>query len=156
GFADIVEKVKPAVISVRVKIDQPTQPGLSDDDLPFPPGSPFERFFKRFGTPGNPKGHEVITGQGSGFFISRDGYAVTNIHVVKTPENFQVTTDDGKPFRPRVIGPDSRTDLPLIKVGGDNSLFVRLPDIPPRVGDWVPAVGNPLGLGGPVTAGIVS
>src|SRR6516225_6659306 len=71
GFADIVEKVKPAVISMRVKIDQPSQPGLSsEDDLPFPPGSPFERFFKRFGAPGNPRGHEVITGQGSGFFIS--------------------------------------------------------------------------------------
>src|SRR5215472_19105958 len=60
GFADIVEKVKPAVISVRVKVDQPSQPNVSEDDLPFPPGSPFERFFKRFGAPGNPKGHEVV------------------------------------------------------------------------------------------------
>src|SRR5215469_16354297 len=69
GFADIVEKVKPAVISVRVKIDRPADTGLSggDDDLPsFPPGSPFERFFKRFGVPngGQPGGHQVITGQG--------------------------------------------------------------------------------------------
>src|SRR6516164_1971361 len=114
GFADIVEKVKPAVISVRVKIDQPSQPGLSnEDDLPFPPGSPFERFFKRFGAPGNPRGHEVITG-------------------------------------------DSRTDLALIKVEGDNFPFVKLADDSPRVGDWVLAVGNPFGLGGTVTAGIVS
>jgi serine protease Do len=156
GFADIVEKVKPAVISVRVKIDQPAQPGLSDDDLPFPPGSPFERFFKRFGTPGNPKGHEVITGQGSGFFISRDGYAVTNNHVVQNAENVQVTADDGKTYTAKVIGTDSRTDLALIKVEGDNFPFVKLADSSPRVGDWVLAVGNPFGLGGTVTAGIVS
>jgi len=156
GFADIVEKVKPAVISVRVKIDQPAQPGLSDDELPFPPGSPFERFFKRFGTPGNPRGHEVITGQGSGFFISRDGYAVTNNHVVQNAENVQVTADDGKTYTAKVIGTDSRTDLALVKVEGDNFPFVKLADSSPRVGDWVLAVGNPFGLGGTVTAGIVS
>jgi len=157
GFADIVEKVKPAVISVRVKIDQPSQPGLSnEDDLPFPPGSPFERFFKRFGAPGNPTGHEMITGQGSGFFISRDGYAVTNNHVVQNAENVQVTTDDGKTYTAKVIGTDSRTDLALIKVEGDNFPFVKLADDSPRVGDWVLAVGNPFGLGGTVTAGIVS
>jgi serine protease Do len=156
GFADIVEKVKPAVISVRVKIDQPSQPSVSDDDLPFPPGSPFERFFKRFGAPGNPRGHETITGQGSGFFISRDGYAVTNNHVVQNAENVQVTTDDGKTYNAKVIGSDSRTDLALIKVEGDNFPFVKLTDNSPRVGDWVLAVGNPFGLGGTVTAGIVS
>jgi serine protease Do len=156
GFADIVEKVKPAVISVRVKIDQPAQPSLSDDDLPFPPGSPFERFFKRFGAPGNPRGHETITGQGSGFFISRDGYAVTNNHVVQNAENVQVTSDDGKTYTAKVIGADPRTDLALIKVEGDNFPFVKLADSSPRVGDWVLAVGNPFGLGGTVTAGIVS
>jgi serine protease Do len=156
GFADIVEKVKPAVISVRVKIDRPSEPNLSEDDLPFPPGSPFERFFKRFGMPGTPKGHEMITGQGSGFFISRDGYAVTNNHVVQNAENVQVTTDDGKSYSAKVIGTDSRTDLALIKVEGDNFPFVKLADNSPRVGDWVLAVGNPFGLGGTVTAGIVS
>jgi len=156
GFADIVEKVKPAVISVRVKVDQPSQPNVSEDDLPFPPGSPFERFFKRFGAPGNPKGHEVVTGQGSGFFISGDGYAVTNNHVVQNAENVQVTTDDGKTYSAKVIGTDSRTDLALIKVEGDNFPFVKLADNSPRVGDWVLAVGNPFGLGGTVTAGIVS
>jgi serine protease Do len=156
GFADIVEKVKPAVISVRVKIDRPSDPSLSEDDLPFPPGSPFERFFKRFGAPSSPKGREVITGQGSGFFISHDGYAVTNNHVVQNAENVQVTTDDGKSYSAKVIGTDSRTDLALIKVDGDNFPFVKLTDNPPRVGDWVLAVGNPFGLGGTVTAGIVS
>ncbi len=74
GFADIVEKVKPAVISVRVKLERPASAGPGDDDLPFPPGSPFERFFRKFGGPNAPGGKEVVTGQGSGFFISADGY----------------------------------------------------------------------------------
>ena len=156
GFADIVEKVKPAVISVRVKIDRPSDSDSNDEDLPFPPGSPFERFFKRFGMPNTPKGHNVITGQGSGFFISRDGYAVTNNHVVQGAENVQVTTDDSKIHNAKVIGTDPRTDLALIKVDGNDFPFVKLADNSPRVGDWVLAVGNPFGLGGTVTAGIVS
>ena len=156
GFADIVEKVKPAVISVRVKIDQPAGSNDSDDALPFPPGSPFEKFFRQFGTPSMPNGHEIITGQGSGFFISSDGYAVTNNHVVQNAENVQVTTDDGKTFTAKVIGADPRTDLALIKIDGNDFPYVKLSDTTPRVGDWVLAVGNPFGLGGTVTAGIVS
>ncbi|HYA06464.1 MAG TPA: Do family serine endopeptidase [Xanthobacteraceae bacterium] len=155
GFADIVEKVKPAVISVRVKIDRPAAKD-SDDELPFPPGSPFEKFFHQFGMPHTPNGHEIITGQGSGFFISNDGYAVTNNHVVQNADNVQVTTDDGKSYTAKVIGTDSRTDLALIKVDGKDFPYVKLADGNPRVGDWVLAVGNPFGLGGTVTAGIVS
>jgi len=160
GFADIVAKVKPAVISVRVKIDKPLGPAMSEDDGQFPPGSPMERFFKRFGMPngggeGN-GGHHMVTGQGSGFFITADGYAVTNNHVVQDAENVQVTTDDGKTYSAKVIGTDSRTDLALIKVDGKNFPFVKLSDATPRIGDWVLAVGNPFGLGGTVTAGIVS
>ena len=93
GFADIVERVKPSVISVKVNIDQKVAKGddNNDDDTPFQPGSPMERFFRRFGGPdglppnlrgGGPRGGRVIMGQGSGFFISADGYAVTNNHVV--------------------------------------------------------------------------
>jgi len=157
GFADIVEKVKPAVISVRVKIDRPAETNSSNDgDLPFPPGSPFEKFFRQFGMPKMPNGHEIITGQGSGFFISSDGYAVTNNHVVQNAENVQVTTDDGKTYSAKVIGTDPRTDLALIKIDGKDFPYVRLADSSPRVGDWVLAVGNPFGLGGTVTAGIVS
>jgi serine protease Do len=157
GFADIVAKVKPAVISVRVKIDRPVSSDFSDDDLPFPHGSPFERFFRRFGMPNNGQGHhEVITGQGSGFFITADGYAVTNNHVVQNAENVQVTTDDGKIYTAKVIGTDPRTDIALIKVDGNEFPYVKFGDRPPRVGDWVLAVGNPFGLGGTVTAGIVS
>jgi serine protease Do len=159
GFADIVEKVKPAVISVRVKIERQADSSDASEDNPFPPGSPFEKFFRQFGmpnVPNMPNGKEVITGQGSGFFITSDGYAVTNNHVVENADNVQVTTDDGKTFTAKVIGTDSRTDLALIKVDGDSFPFVKLADSTPRVGDWVLAVGNPFGLGGTVTAGIVS
>jgi serine protease Do len=157
GFADIVEKVKPAVISVRVKMERQTNSGLSNDELPFPPGSPFERFFRRFGMPNNGDGgREIVTGQGSGFFITADGYAVTNNHVVQNAETVQVTTDDGKTYAAKVIGADPRTDLALIKVDAKDFPYVKLGDNAPRVGDWVLAVGNPFGLGGTVTAGIVS
>ena len=157
GFADIVEKVKPAVISVRVKMERPANSNFdNEDELPLPPGSPFQRFFRHFGFPNMPNGHEVITGQGSGFFISSDGYAVTNNHVVENAENVQVTTDDGKTYSAKVIGTDSRTDLALIKVDGNDFPYVKLADTTPRIGDWVLAVGNPFGLGGTVTAGIVS
>jgi serine protease Do len=157
GFADIVEKVKPAVISVRVKMERKINPSSDDQDqLPLPPGSPFERFFRHFGLPNMPNGHELITGQGSGFFISSDGYAVTNNHVVQDAENVHVTTDNGKTYSAKVIGTDPRTDLALIKVGGNDFPYVKFAETTPRIGDWVLAVGNPFGLGGTVTAGIVS
>src|ERR1700683_4529346 len=163
GFADIVERVKPAVISVRVKMERSASSNPkdkdSDRDVPFPPGSPFEHFFRRFGMPNipsSPNGPEVITGQGAGFFISADGYAVTNNHVVQNAESVKVTTDDGKSYDAKVIGTDPRTDLALIKVDGKEFPFVKLADGTPRIGDWVSAVGNPFGLGGTVTAGIVS
>ena len=98
-----------------------------------------------------------MTGQGSGFFISSDGYAVTNNHVVDGADKVEVTTDDGKTYSAKVIGTDPRTDLALIKVeGSSNFPFAKLSDSKPRIGDWVLAVGNPFGLGGTVTAGIVS
>ena len=162
GFADIVEKVKPAVISVRVKVDGGSETtGLSGNDVP--PG--LREFFRRFGMPdgqngpeGMPRGRgrNVITGQGSGFFISADGFAVTNNHVVEKAESVQVTTDDGKIHKAKVIGTDPRTDLALIKVEDGPFPYVKLSGKAPRIGDWVLAVGNPFGLGGTVTAGIVS
>jgi len=167
GFADIVEKVKPSVISVRVKVDGGAKMMGFDGDSPFPPGSPMERFFKRFGTPdgerGNgdtpraPRGRNFAMGQGSGFFISADGYAVTNNHVVDKAESVEVTTDDGKVYSAKVIGTDPKTDIALIKVEGRSDFpHVTLAEKPSRIGDWVIAVGNPFGLGGTVTAGIVS
>jgi serine protease Do len=156
GFADIVEKVKPAVISVRVKMENAQQ--SSNDELPFPKGSPMEQFFKRFGMPDTPnfRGRQFSSAQGSGFLISADGYAVTNNHVVEKASTVEVATDDGKTYKAKVIGTDPRTDLALIKLEGNNFPFVKLADKAPRIGDWVLAVGNPFGLGGTVTAGIVS
>jgi serine protease Do len=157
GFADIVEKVKPAVISVRVKIngDQTAENTQIPPDL--------RDFFRRFGLPGMPgegmphgHGSGVIMGQGSGFFISADGYAVTNNHVVEHAATVQVAADNGKTYTAKVIGTDPRTDLALIKVEGGPFPFVKLADKPPRVGDWVLAIGNPFGLSETVTAGIVS
>src|SRR5215813_6579532 len=166
GFADVVEKVKPAVISVRVKIDETAKTtGMGDnDESEANPGSPFEKFFDQFGRQGmqqgmpqtRPRGRQV-TGEGSGFFISADGYAVTNNHVVDGAKTVQVTTDEGAVYKAKVVGTDARTDLALIKVESDKSFpFVNFADREPRIGDWVVAVGNPFGLGGTVTAGIVS
>ncbi|MGH6770798.1 MAG: Do family serine endopeptidase [Xanthobacteraceae bacterium] len=173
GFADIVERVKPAVISVRVRMNAKSS-RMSMDDLPFPQGSPMDRFFRRFGFPDDPseggarperRGQQQkreapgrrVTGQGSGFFISADGYAVTNNHVVNNADSVQVTSDDGKTHTARVIGTDPRTDIALIKVDGRNDFpHVSFAEKPSRIGDWVLAVGNPFGLGGTVTAGIVS
>jgi serine protease Do len=154
GFADIAAKVKSAVIGVRVKVEN-AESQLPDQELPFPPGSPFYKFF---GTPDqNPQKRRFGTALGSGFFISSDGYAVTNNHVVEHGRNFEVTTDDGKTYPAKVIGTDSKTDVALIKVDGNNDFpYVRFSSTEPSVGDWVLAVGNPFGLGGTVTAGIVS
>jgi serine protease Do len=171
GFADLVAKVKPAVISVRVKIPASAAPAMMQDDesdgnqqdIPAQPGSPFDKFFQQFGdqfgprTHRVPQGHQSITGEGSGFFISADGYAVTNNHVVDHANSVQVTTDDGTVYTAKVIGTDPKTDLALIKVDGKSDFpFVSFASNPPKVGDWVVAVGNPFGLGGTVTAGIVS
>jgi serine protease Do len=154
GFADLVAKVKPAVISVRVKIEE--QSSADDDDSgAIPRNSPFYRFF--FGPNGEQQNKQVLTGEGSGFFISSDGYAVTNNHVVDHAKTVQVTTDDGTIYTAKVVGTDPKTDLALLKVDANKQFaYAEFADQRPRVGDWVIAVGNPFGLGGTVTAGIVS
>src|SRR3954468_15825850 len=171
GFADLIEKVKPAVIAVRVKIeDQDTTNGSGSRTEQFGEGDNNEglqRFFRQFGMPdgqnmpnfrAQPRGgHRTITGQGSGFFISADGYAVTNFHVVDHAKTVEIQTDEGKTYTAKVVGSDQKTDLALIKVEADKKFpFVELSDKQPRVGDWVVAVGNPFGLAGTATAGIVS
>jgi serine protease Do len=169
SFADVVDRVRPAVVSVKVKmsaVDQSDDEG-SDNGLPdFPPNSPFYHFFRHFGLPGGgggggdnndpgPHRHSTMA-QGSGFFISSDGYIVTNNHVVDHATEVTVIDADGKTMSAKVIGTDSKTDLALLKAEGSNFPFVTFAGKGPRVGDWVIAVGNPFGLGGTVTAGIVS
>lgn len=166
GFGDLVSKVKPAVISVRVKIDQDSDKSamLQQNRMDQDEDSPFDQFSRQFGfrLPNGMNGmprerHQIITGEGSGFFISTDGYAVTNNHVVDHAQSVQVTTDDGTIYTAKVVGTDPKTDLALIKVEGKRDFpFVKFSDQKPRIGDWVVAVGNPFGLGGTVTAGIVS
>ena len=164
GFAEIVERVSPAVVSIQVKSRARRQ--LSNFDQ-FQ-GSPFERFFEdfeeRFGAPdgqrerGQRRGRRnFATGQGSGFLISADGYVVTNGHVVDGAEEVTVILQDGEIIEAEVIGVDDKTDLALVKLDADSELpFVSFATREVKVGDWVVAVGNPFGLGGTVTAGIVS
>lgn len=175
SFADIVERVKPAVVSIHVKgggnarvaqaqpkgRNQPpgAAPGIPD----LPEDHPLYEFFKRFGAPGGQGGRgfpspEPRMAQGSGFFISADGYVVTNNHVVDNASKIEVAIDDKEKYEADLIGTDSRTDLALLKVKtpAKSFPFVKFADAEPRVGDWVLAVGNPFGLGGTVTAGIVS
>jgi serine protease Do len=159
GFADVVDMVRPAVISVRVKIDAGRR--TKESRLPNAPSDPFSRRFGQSSPPGSrsssSRGHAFLTGQGAGFFISPDGYAVTNFHVVDKAETVEVTLNDGRVFMAKVIGTDERSDIALVKVDGAGGLpYVTFADDVPRIGDWVIAVGNPFGLGGTVTAGIVS
>jgi len=160
SFADVVDKVRPAVVSVRVK---EVAKASQDDNAPFfdlPPGSPMERFFRQFRQMNpdlqRPQARPTMS-LGSGFFISADGYVVTNNHVIDGEESVTVITDDGTEYDAKVIGKDDRTDLALLKVNSDKQFtYVKFAPDEPRVGDWVVAVGNPFGLGGTVTAGIIS
>ena len=185
GFADLVEKVMPAVISVEVSFT----PAVSDqnfgddhmeegerhsygqgqnqrrDHNQGSPGQgefkdgPFKHFFERFGDRRRfqPNRPHRRNGQGSGFIISKDGYAVTNNHVVAGATEVKIKMNDGKSYRAKVVGTDPKTDLALIKIMAKREFkFVEFADKAPRVGDWVVAVGNPFGLGGTVTTGIIS
>jgi serine protease Do len=167
SFADVVDRVKSSVVSIKVKMDDGGDADAEDDDQAAPrphmpqlqPGAPFEHFFRQFGMPdgeAGPRHPHLTMAQGSGFLISADGYIVTNNHVVDHATEVNVTMSDGKTVTAKVIGTDPKTDLALIKVKGDNFPYVSFSDKAPRVGDWVIAVGNPFGLGGTVTAGIVS
>ncbi len=165
SFADVVEHVRNAVVSVKVKMtDTGDSAEEGDGDVPqlpqLKPGDPLERFFKQFGDRGN-KFHQqkpkTTQAQGSGFFITPDGYVVTNNHVVEHASEVTLVTDDGTSLPAKVIGTDKKTDLALLKVTKDGTYpYVPWASKAPRVGDWVIAVGNPFGLGGTVTAGIVS
>ncbi|WP_181707652.1 Do family serine endopeptidase [Chthonobacter rhizosphaerae] len=160
GFADVVERVQPAVVSVRVSRGaaqaQTAVPAIPEDH-------PLRDFFRRFGEPGNrdgiptPDAPRRETALGSGFFISADGYVVTNNHVVEGGGEYRLVSTDGREHEATLVGADPQTDLALLKVENATGLpFVEFADDPVRVGQWVLAVGNPFGLGGSVTAGIVS
>jgi serine protease Do len=166
SFADLVDRVKHAVVSIQVTSPAPKVvrgPELrdprgrgGDQQRPFPDdGNPLDEFFKRFEREGVPRPTQA---QGSGFVISPDGYVVTNRHVVEDAGKVQIIFDQSNKYDAEIVGTDERTDLALLKIKANGKTFpnVRFSDATPRVGDWVIAVGNPFGLGGTVTAGIVS
>jgi serine protease Do len=159
GFADLAEKVAPAVIAVSSKAAlSKSLPGRSfefgkpDEESPRSqnpaPDAPDHQTV--------PEAAEIVT-IGSGFFISPDGYAVTNSHVVEVSDTAEIRTNDKKTYSAKVVGKDSLSDIALIKVEGRNDFsYAELADQPPRAGDWVLAAGNTFGLGASVMAGIVS
>lgn len=168
GFEELVEAVMPAVVTVRVQAPQPVETSNRELDR-LPEGTPFDRFFRRFGPeaeeffrrgPGGGLGPDQDRrrsgGEGSGFFISEDGYVVTNNHVIDGAGSVEVIMQDGTSLTAEVLGTDSRTDLALLKVDGNDFTYVRLAPEQPRIGEIVLAIGNPFGLGGSVTSGIVS
>ncbi len=173
SFADLAAQLAPAVVNIssqqmiQAKADRP-----DPDEPQFPQGSPFEQFFhdfmERHGAPGGQGGGgsggggddapRRGTALGSGFIIDPAGYIVTNNHVIDGADEITVTLHDGTSLKAKLIGHDDRSDVALLKVESDKPL----PSVPfadsdgARVGDWVLAIGNPFGLGGSVTAGIVS
>ena len=185
SFADLVDKVKPSVVSVSVVNDGGASkvadnskggkgkggPGAGPGEGPgftvpeLPEDHPLHDFFKNLpkdfgqGDGGRPK---IVQGQGSGFVVSSDGYVVTNNHVIDGATKIQVSFDVAGPgeapkYDAKLIGTDPRTDIALLKIQSDKTFpAVKLAERDPRVGDWALAVGNPFGLGGTVTAGIVS
>lgn len=156
SFADIFAQVAPAVVQIDVKtrVQQPRGgfiqiPGLGAVPVPAPNG--------QGGTEGEDGEGATALGAGSGFFISADGFIVTNNHVVADAVEISVKLADGREMAGRIVGRDEATDLAVIKVDGSDFPFVSFEETAqPRVGDWVIAVGNPFGLGGTATAGIVS
>jgi len=158
SFADIVQQVAPAVVQIEVKtrVERPRGgmfqiPGMPGFSIPLPEGA-------EPGAEGaDPDNSTLAEGAGSGFFISADGYVVTNNHVVANAEDIKVKLADGRTLNATLVGRDESTDLAVIKVDGSDFKFVTFEEqADPRVGDWVVAVGNPFGLGGTATAGIVS
>jgi serine protease Do len=166
GFADLAAKLLPAVVNISstqtIKPDRGTGNRAAPDAPQFPPGSPFEQFFKDFLDRNQRSQQQALpreqTSLGSGFIIDPSGLVVTNNHVIEDADDITVTLQDNTSFKAEVVGRDSKTDLALLRVKSAKPLpSVKFGDSDQmRVGDWVLAIGNPFGLGGSVTAGIVS
>lgn len=160
GFADLVERVQPAVVNVATRA-RVTRASTQNMPFQFPQGSPFADRFREFfdkQQQGPKDGTPQASGVGSGFIVDASGYVVTNNHVIDGADEIIVTLHDGTELEAKVVGHDSKTDLALLQVNSDKPLpFVDFGNSKSaRVGDWVVAVGSPFGLGGTVTAGIIS
>jgi serine protease Do len=152
GFEDLVDRIKPTVVGVRARVEQ----DADEEERPSGRGGPSNRSDGPMDDPGTSQ-PRIATTQGSGFFMSSDGYIMTTSHLVTRSDKIEVTADDGRTYAAKLVGADPKTDLALLKIEGGNQFPVaRIADRAPRIGQWVLAVGNPFGLGGTVTAGIVS
>lgn len=158
SLADIVERVAPAVVSLKAKVTATAEAEPSEEDLESLPPS-LRDFFEKYRKGGpNQKARPRGEVQGSGFVIDPTGYIVTNNHVVANATDIEVEFSDSKKYKAKLIGRDELTDVALIKIEGSSRFpsVTFADDSRVRVGDWVLAVGNPFGLGGTVTAGIIS
>lgn len=169
SFADLAEKLLPAVVNISttqsIKAPERGPRGPLPEMPQFPPGSPFEEFFREFFERNLPRGQRPempqprrATSLGSGFIIDPSGLVVTNNHVIADADEIHVKLQDDTDLKAEVVGKDPKTDLALLRVKTDKPLpYVSFGDSDAvRVGDWVIAIGNPFGLGGTVTAGILS
>ena len=152
SFADLAERLMPSVVNISTT--QTVVTNVNPFPFEFPPGSPFEDMFKDFGTPQKRKAYAL----GSGFIIDSKGIVVTNNHVIKGAEDILVRIEGGKEYEAEVIGSDPLSDIAVLQIKSNEKFKpVNLGDSDKaRIGDWVIAIGNPLGLSGTVTAGIIS
>ena len=152
SFADLAEKLMPSVVNISTT--QTITTNVNPFPFQFPPGSPFEDMFKDFGVPQERK----TSALGSGFIISRDGLVVTNNHVIKGAEDIYVRVNGDEEYEAKIVGTDPLSDLAVLKIESKKTFEpVKFGNSDKaRIGDWVIAIGNPFGLGGTVTAGIIS
>ena len=153
SFADLAEKLMPSVVNISTTQTVVTRSNPFPN-FQFPPGSPFEDMFKEFGTPQERQSSAL----GSGFIIDKKGIVVTNNHVIEGAEDIVVQVNGEKKFSAKVIGADPLSDIAILKIDSKESFLpVKFGDSDKaRIGDWVMAIGNPFGLGGTVTSGIIS
>ncbi len=154
SFADLVERVSPAVVTVTVEEQLTPVAGINPSELP----EPFRDFFNQFGQGRQFQRPHKAVSMGSGFIIDKSGDIVTNNHVVENGKKITVKLPDGREFDAKLVGADKATDIAVLKIKSDKPLpsVEFADDRQVRVGDWVIAVGNPFGLSNTVTAGIVS
>ena len=152
SFADLAERLMPSVVNISTT--QTVTTTTNPFPFQFPPGSPFEDMFKEFGTPQKKKAYAL----GSGFIIDQKGIVITNNHVIKDAEDILVRVNGDEEYEATIIGADPLSDIAVLKIKSDKKFkHVEFGDSDKaRIGDWVIAIGNPFGLGGTVTSGIIS
>jgi len=153
SFADLAEKLMPSVVNISTSQTVVTKSNPFPE-FKFPPGSPFEDMFKDFGTPQKRKAYAL----GSGFIIDKKGIVITNNHVIQGADDILVRVNGDKEYEATIIGTDPLSDIAVLQIKSEDTFIpVKLGDSnKARIGDWVIAIGNPFGLGGTVTAGIIS